>query len=110
MKQALIALVIALVLGVVITPASGARALTPQQVKYWTAIAACETGGNWAMSGSTYEGGVGFAVTTYRWWARELGYLARYPHAYMAPRLVQMQIAQYGLERYNGYWGCAHQG
>lgn len=105
MKQALIALVV--VVSLVLVAAASARTLTPQQVKYWTAIAACETGGNWAMSGSTYEGGVGFYVGTWRWWASELGLLGRYPHAYMAPRLVQMQVAQMGLERHNGYWGCA---
>lgn len=84
-----------------------ARSLTAQQIRYWDAIARCETGGNWRMSGSSFEGGVGFAVTTWRWWASELGLVGRYPHAYMAPRLVQMQVAQMGYDRHRGYWGCA---
>jgi hypothetical protein len=80
--------------------------LSPDRIAFWDRIANCETGGNWRMSGSTYEGGVGFAGTTWRWWARELGLLARYPHANLAPRLVQIRVAEYGLTRYRGYWGC----
>jgi hypothetical protein len=97
-----------LVLVLVLVPSALARqSLTTQQIRYWDAIARCETGGNWRMSGSSFEGGVGFAVSTWRWWASELGLAGRYPHAYMAPRLVQMQVAQMGLERHRGYWGCA---
>ncbi len=31
----------------------------------WDGIAACETGGNWSMQGSTFSGGVGFANSTW---------------------------------------------
>jgi Iap family predicted aminopeptidase len=58
------------------------------------------------MQGPTYEGGVGFYVGTWRWWAGELGLFRRYPHAYMAPARVQMTVAEYGLTRHRGYWGC----
>jgi hypothetical protein len=73
---------------------------------YWDRLAWCETRGNWGMRGSTYEGGVGFAVTTWRWWASELGLLERYPHAWMAPRVVQVRVAAYGRNRHRGWWGC----
>lgn len=107
MKKAAIAALV-VVAALALTAAAPARqALTTQQIRYWDAIARCETGGNWQMSGSSFEGGVGFAVSTWRWWASELGLVGRYPHAYMAPRLVQMQVAQMGLERHRGYWGCA---
>jgi hypothetical protein len=80
--------------------------LRPDVVAYWDRIARCETGGNWQMRGSTYSGGVGFYNRTYEWWARELGLLSRYPSANMAPRLVQIRVADYGWRRYRGYWGC----
>lgn len=75
----------------------------------WDAVQRCEepvTG--WRTRGSLYEGGVGFAVTTWAQWARELGLYARYPHAWMAPPAVQKRVAQYGYER-GGSWGCIHE-
>jgi hypothetical protein len=80
--------------------------LPPATVAFWDRIARCETGGNWQMHGGSYEGGVGFYVTTWQWWARELGLLGRYPHANQAPRLVQIRVADYGLRAHRGYWGC----
>lgn len=92
----------------------------------WIADARCETGhiapwlpviprwdwGKYAgtprqrpKEGFTYEGGIGFAHSTWVWWAGKLGYLARYPHAYDAPAWVQALVAQYGLDNY-GTWGC----
>jgi len=87
-------------------PSTARGDLRPDRIAFWDRIANCETGGNWRMRGSTYEGGVGFAVTTWRWWAGKLGLLARYPHAYLAPRLVQIRVAEYGLLTWHGYWGC----
>lgn len=80
--------------------------LRPDVIAYWDSVARCETGGNWAMRGPTYEGGTGFAVSTWAWWARELGLYGRYPHAWMAPRLVQIRVSAYGWQRYRGKWGC----
>ena len=79
--------------------------LTPDRVAFWQRIAQCETHGNWRMHGSVYSGGVGFANSTWTWWARELG-LGRYRYADWAPALTQMRVAEYGLTRYRGYWGC----
>jgi len=104
-KKALIALVVVVVLGTA-TAASGARSLSPQAIAMWDRVARCETGGNWRMHGSVYSGGVGFANTTWTWWARELGLLSRYPTADRAPRLTQMLVADYGLHRYGDGWGC----
>jgi hypothetical protein len=59
------------------------------------------------MRGSTYSGGVGFANSTWTWWARELGYLARYPNAADAPRMVQIEVAEMGRRVHAGFWGCA---
>jgi len=39
-------------------------------------------------------------------WAERLGILARFPHAYDAPPLVQMQVAQYGVTTDHTAWGC----
>ena len=80
--------------------------LSPDRIAFWDRIARCETGGNWRMSGSIYSGGVGFANSTWRWWARELGLLSQFPNANLAPRMVQIRVAEYGLLRYHGYWGC----
>ena len=77
-------------------------------IAFWDRVAACETGGNWRMHGSTYSGGVGFYNRTWEWWARELGLLHRFPSADRAPRLVQIRVAEYGLNTHRGYWGCLH--
>ena len=58
------------------------------------------------MHGSVYSGGVGFANTTWTWWASELGLAHRYPFADWAPRLVQIRVATLGYRRHNGFWGC----
>lgn len=96
------------------TPASGK--LSPTEVAFWTRVGSCETGSggppkwDWGAErrpgeGSSYEGGVGFAASTWRLWASALGLLRRFPHAYLAPAAVQMRVAQYGLGK-GGYWGC----
>lgn len=79
---------------------------------FWDRVAACETGGRWdwgsrhrPAEGTTYEGGVGFYHGTWVAWAGAVRLLARYPHAYQAPRLVQIAVAQYGYA-HRGYWGC----
>ena len=69
-------------------------------------MARCETGSRWGGLGATYQGGLGIYYTTWDWWARELGVLARYPDAGDAPRLVQIQVADYGRRVHHGYWGC----
>jgi hypothetical protein len=81
-------------------------------VAFWERVAACETGSRWdwgarrrPAEGSTYEGGPGFYYASWEMWARALGVYGRYPHAYLAPKLVQVRVAQYGYER-GGYWGC----
>lgn len=78
----------------------------------WWKVAVCETGGRWdwgqkhrPAEGDLYEGGVGFAASTWQLWAGSLRLLARYPHAYDAPAAVQIRVAEYGWRR-GGYWGC----
>lgn len=88
-------------------PALGATSRpSSSTVALWDRVADCETGGDWRMRGLTYSGGVGFANTTWTWWARELGLEARYPNAADAPRLVQIRVADYGRRVHRGYWGC----
>lgn len=105
MRSLAITLIVVYLLTLVCVTLARAK-LTPQQIRFWTAVARCETGGNWRMTGPTYEGGVGFYVGTWRWWASELGLLRRYPHANQAPARVQMRVAQYGYTAHDGYWGC----
>lgn len=77
---------------------------------YWDRMASCETGGNWAMTGSRYSGGVGFANST---WAA-FGGLEFAPNAGQATREQQIVVANrvavlgYGGVRPAGYgaWGC----
>ncbi len=99
--------------------AQSARAISPQDVRFWMGIARCETGAggepkwDWgskhrAGEGSVYEGGLGFSTTVWRLWAGELGLITLYPHAYEAPPLVQIRVADYGWRAHNGYWGCMH--
>ena len=88
---------------------------------FWERLATCETGHigtagdgrprwDWGahhrhLEGTRYEGGVGFYSGTWTLWAGELGLVRRYPHAYLAPPVVQVLVAEYGLA-HGGYWGC----
>lgn len=76
----------------------------------------CETGHDppywdWGRPGSGhgemsgYEGGIGFAPSTWRWWGRMVGAYPRYQHAYLAPPWLQARAAAWGLEHI-GKWGC----
>jgi Transglycosylase-like domain len=73
----------------------------------WDGIAACETGGNWHMQGSTYSGGVGFANSTWSGFGgREFA-----PNAGMASREEQIVVAERVYARYGlSGWGCRHYG
>lgn len=77
---------------------------------YWDAMAMCETGGNWQMTGSRFSGGVGFANSTWNaYGGQEFA-----PNAGMASRDQQIVVANrvatqgYGSVRAVGYsaWGC----
>lgn len=112
--------------GILAAAAPAKALLSPGQVRFWDRVATCETGHigeagdgrprwDWGarrrhLEGSMYEGGVGFYWVTWRTWARELGLLRRFPHAYMAPRLVQVRVAEYGFVVHGGYWGCVASG
>jgi hypothetical protein len=91
--------------------------LSPSVVRYWTAVAKCETGSggppkwDWGAKhrpneGTLFEGGVGFSALMWKVWAGELNLLVRYPHAYSAPPLVQIAVAQYGATVHKAQWGC----
>ncbi len=71
----------------------------------WDRIAACETGGNWSMQGSSFSGGVGFANTT---WSA-FGGQEFASNAGLATREQQIVVAE-RLRDYGGYsgWGCAY--
>ncbi|HEX4518431.1 MAG TPA: hypothetical protein VH063_02505 [Gaiellaceae bacterium] len=91
--------------------------LTPSLIRYWTAVAKCETGAggapkwNWGSrhrpnEGTLYEGGVGFSTAMWKQWAAELGWLTLFPDAFDAPPRVQMTVAQYGAIVHKAQWGC----
>jgi hypothetical protein len=102
--------------------AAGARAgstqpLSPQTIRHWTAVASCETGAggapkwDWGSKhrpgeGTLFEGGLGISAQMWQAWAGELGLLKQYPHAYLAPPLVQIRVAVYGATAYGASWGC----
>jgi hypothetical protein len=97
--------------------AAGLQPLSAKAVRHWTAVAACETGGggppkwDWGSKhrpgeGMLFEGGVGFSAYMWKVWAGELGILERYPHAYDAPPLLQMQVAEFGVDSDHVTWGC----
>jgi hypothetical protein len=90
-----------------------AKASGPATVAFWDRVAQCETGGRWDWGsktrpgeGHSYEGGVGFASSTWTAWATDLHLAWLWPRAYMAPRLVQIAVAQMGYEVHRGWWGC----
>jgi hypothetical protein len=96
---------------------AGLQPLSPNALAHWNAVAACETGGggppkwDWGSKhrpgeGTLFEGGLGFSAYMWKVWAGELGIVRRYPHAYDAPPLVQMQVAEYGVETDRVTWGC----
>lgn len=117
---ALLLLVVAVAMLFLSTHPAGA--LRADTVRYWTAVGSCETGHlglpddgpprwDWGArhrptEGHVYEGGVGFYHYTWLQWAHDLGLDRRYPHAYMAPPLVQIRVADYGRRVHAGYWGC----
>jgi hypothetical protein len=97
--------------------AAGTQPLSARTVRHWTAVAACETGGggppkwDWGSKhrpgeGALYQGGLGISMLMWKVWAGELGLLERYPHAYDAPPLVQIQVADYGVRTHDATWGC----
>lgn len=98
--------------------AASAQPLSPQSVRYWIAVASCETGGggapkwDWGAKrrpgeGALFEGGLGISAQMWQLWAGELGLLKLYPHAYVAPALVQMRVADYGAKTHGARWGCS---
>ena len=98
--------------------ATGTKPLTPQVIRYWTAVGSCETGAggppkwDWGSKhrpgeGLLFQGGLGFATTVWQIWAGELGLLKLYPHAFDAPALVQIRVAEYGMKTHAAHWGCA---
>lgn len=92
--------------------ARGGAGIPPDS--YWDRMAACETGGNWSMTGSRYSGGVGFYNGTWdAWGGREFA-----PLAGQATReeqiIVANRVATQGYQGPRGYvapvgysgWGC----
>jgi hypothetical protein len=85
--------------------------------RFWQRLAQCETGGRWDwgrlasspdrrhLEGTSFEGGLGFAATTWQAWAGAVHVLDEYPRAWMAPPRVQVRVGAYGLRR-GGSWGC----
>ena len=71
----------------------------------WDRIAACETGGDWSMRGSSYSGGVGFANSTWN----AFGGQEFASNAGLATREQQIIVAE-RVRDYGGYtgWGCAY--
>ena len=97
--------------------AGSAQPLSPQAIRHWTAVASCETGAggppkwDWGSKhrpgeGSLFEGGLGISAQMWQVWAQELGLLNDYPHAYLAPPLVQIRVAVYGATAHGARWGC----
>ena len=97
--------------------AGSTQPLSPQAIKYWTAVASCETGSggapkwDWGSKhrpgeGALFEGGLGISAQMWQVWADELGLLKQYPHAYLAPALVQIRVAVYGVTAHGARWGC----
>jgi Transglycosylase-like domain len=82
-----------------------ARAAKAARDAVWDRIAACETGGNWSMRGSSYSGGVGFANSTWN----AFGGQEFASNAGLATREQQIIVAERVYD-YGGYsgWGCAY--
>jgi hypothetical protein len=96
---------------------AGSKPLGVSVVRHWLAIGRCETGAggapkwDWGSKhrpgeGPLFEGGLGISANMWQQWGGELGLLARYPHAYDAPALVQIRVAEYGVEVHDAVWGC----
>jgi len=88
-----------------VTAVEAARAAKADRDAVWDRIAACETGGNWSMQGSSFSGGVGFANTT---WSA-FGGQEFASNAGLATRDQQIIVAE-RVRDYGGYsgWGCAY--
>jgi hypothetical protein len=113
---------LAVIIAAALFTAAAARAgsmqpVSSQAIKYWMAVASCETGAggppkwDWGSKhrpgeGTLFEGGLGISAQMWQAWAGELGLLKRYPHAYLAPELVQIRVAVYGATAHGARWGC----
>ncbi len=91
--------------------AAAARPAGVPDDSYWDRMAACETGGNWSMTGSRFSGGVGFANTTWdAWGGREFAPLAgqatRDQQIVVANRVATQGYGNVAPVGYSG-WGCA---
>jgi hypothetical protein len=111
-RRRLLSGALALVLaGTLLVVGRASAELRPSTIAYWDGVARCETGGRVDYGaghpGWTWSGYVGFARSTWREWAGELGLVGRYPLPELAPRLVQIRVADYGRRVHAGYWGCA---
>lgn len=86
----------------------------PAATPNWDAVAQCETGQNWAMTGPTYSGGLGFANSSWSAYAAQAvhdgkalylpgnaGEASREEQIIVA---TEIQIANGG--RLRGSWGC----
>lgn len=109
--------ILGLIVAVAAAHAGGLQPLGAKTARHWTAVAVCETGSggapkwDWGSKhrpgeGAVFEGGLGISAFMWKVWAGELGLLTQYPHAYDAPPLVQMQVAQYGVTTHHAAWGC----
>ena len=79
-----------LLTGVSLAPAAPA-APAAQAVSVWDRVAACESGGNWAINtGNGYYGGLQFSVPTWR----AFGGTAYAPSANRASKAVQIAVAR----------------
>lgn len=108
-----------LVFATAVAAATSAPTVPPGS--FWYRDAVCETGHigapgdgkprwDWGskhrpLEGSRYEGGIGFAPSTWRWWGGEVGAYPKYRHAYLAPPYLQARAAEWGLT-HEGKWGC----
>lgn len=69
----------------------------------WDAIARCETGGDWSMTGPRFSGGLGFANTTWNGFGgREFADLAGHATREQQIIVAERVYARYGLSG----WGC----
>lgn len=66
----------------------------------WSALAQCESGGNWAYNGSSgFDGGLQFLPSTWNMAKVLVAGASQYAYAWQAPAVVQVRVAQAWLAR-----------
>lgn len=106
-RLALVAVAVLLLLTIPALPAEAhttGRIAPAATSSVWNSLAACESGGNWAINtGNGYYGGIQFSLRSWRWVGGRL-----YPHQNTKAEQIYRGQRLYVLQGWGAWPGCSH--